>query len=189
MEHSKNRGFTLIELLVVVLIIGILASVALPQYQKAVRKVRLMEVATHFNNITKGIDMWLMENGGYPSTRINFAGNGIGYQYEKLDIQQACEKIESYYCYNKLGRWSFYCDTSFCRIFLLSSYNADGTNDPPNKWLDEGMMYWRKVGDGEWGMENIFKESVRPEICRWWKGMGARVIDGEGTVSTACDGY
>ncbi|MBR2865100.1 MAG: prepilin-type N-terminal cleavage/methylation domain-containing protein, partial [Elusimicrobiaceae bacterium] len=58
-----KRGFTLIELLVVVLIIGILSSVALPQYTKAVRKARIVEARTILSSLIKAEDLYILEHG------------------------------------------------------------------------------------------------------------------------------
>ena len=61
--HNKQEGFTLIELLVVVLIIGILAAVALPQYQAAVEKARASEALTMLKNAHNAYEVAIMENG------------------------------------------------------------------------------------------------------------------------------
>ena len=62
---NNTKAFTLIELLVVVLIIGILAAVALPQYQKAVMKSRYANLKNITQSIASAQKTYHLANGTY----------------------------------------------------------------------------------------------------------------------------
>ena len=60
--RGAYKGFTLIELLVVVLIIGILAAVAVPQYQKAVLKSRAATAFAMLKTLREAQDVYHLAN-------------------------------------------------------------------------------------------------------------------------------
>ncbi len=85
---TKNKqAFTLIELLVVVLIIGILAAVAVPQYQKSILKSRFASLKTLTNSIAQAEELYWLENGFYTN---QWAGLSFGIEQNKVSEDVNC---------------------------------------------------------------------------------------------------
>lgn len=131
MVKCKNlltvQGFTLIELLVIVLIIGILAAVAVPQYKSAVERSRTVQIISLLRNWAQEEEAYLMANGDYAEkdTLIEMGAQSVPSKLSDWGWECNAKKDSNL--------WFAYCATqsgNVCRIifFMENQPTASGAN-------------------------------------------------------------
>ena len=154
MNANIQKGFTLIELMIVVAIIGILAAIAIPQYQNYIAKSQVSRVMGETGNLKTAVEDCI--NNGRTTTVINNGTPGDSVTCElgatASNILGAVTKVE-------VG-------------FPTTTINTDGTSTIVGTFgqnaastLTKKTLTWSRSTEGTWSCGTDVDQKYAPAGC------------------------
>jgi len=164
-----KKGFTLIELLVVVLIIGILAAVALPQYHRVVEKSRASTAYSILKAIGVAQEEFYIANGTYAT------------KFDELTLDLPLTGTEKWSTMSGLSAARSNKDWSFQLYPTINAVFAGRLTGP---YKGAGLAYyygdWACKGGGSYGA------CAHTMTCVVKKDAGGGVTSSEATLKEYC---
>ncbi len=156
--YMKNQAFTLIELLVVVLIIGILAAIAVPQYQLAVEKSRMAEAYTITKSIQQAMDLHFLSNG--TEAKSFFDNENISF-----DTTFSCnifrDDVDDPYCATDNFIYEAYCSSQNSCYINAFRYNENDYSDIRSHYALDWHYY-----QGKWDTACYYHDALGEKVCK-----------------------
>ena len=155
-REITTHGFTLIELLVVVLIIGILAAIAFPQYQRAVDRARIKGILPVMRAIVNAENLHRLEHGDYT------------YNWEELEMDIPHTRLSNDKHYLYLTGGNYYYELSDSGTYPHVKFKTTAPEwvfiyaaFPTKNWLcyprgtTRGKALCKSLGCTDAGVENL----------------------------------
>jgi len=86
---KKNSGFTLLEIIIVIIIVGVLASIALPKFFRTVEYSRSTEALSSMNSIRQSIERCYLQRSAYTNCGA----------FANLDVQDPAASANAHFSY------------------------------------------------------------------------------------------
>ncbi|WP_180178772.1 pilin [Acinetobacter sp. YH01013] len=143
---NAQKGFTLIELMIVVAIIGILAAIAIPQYQNYIAKSQVSRVMSETGAVKTAIETCMMEG-------VAEADCEIGWTNSNLLGAIPADKLQS-------GLTAEYLLTNVGTAEIQATFGGSAATAIRTKTLT-----WSRNGNGVWSCATTVDQKYKPAGC------------------------